>query len=137
MIKEIKVIKIIDEYNLVINIGFEDGVKLGDKFQIYQQGEKVLDPETNEYLGTLDIVKATIVANDISPKLTVCTNAATTSQFRKDFFESRNAISHGFQYISPIQRPLMIDPLQVTDSAYSKADKTIKVGDSVRKLDNY
>lgn len=134
MTKEIKVIKIIDEYNIVINIGFENGVKFGDKFQIYQQGEKLFDPETNEDLGTLDIVKATIIATSVSPKVTICKNALTTSQFQKDIFERRNMIAHSLQYISPIQRPLMIDPLQVTESIYSKADRTIKLGDSVRKL---
>lgn len=51
-----KVIKVIDEYKLVINRGSDDGVTKNDKFLIYHLGEELFDPDTKESLGELEIV---------------------------------------------------------------------------------
>lgn len=51
-----KVIKTINEYKLVINKGAQDGVVSSDRFLIYHLGEELLDPDTNESLGVLEIV---------------------------------------------------------------------------------
>ena len=51
-----KVIKIIDENTIVINKGKNDNIKNGDKFLIYKLGEELIDPDTNESLGYLEIV---------------------------------------------------------------------------------
>lgn len=51
-----KVIKIIDEYNIVINKGAADGVTLNDRFLVYRLGEELFDPDTNESLGILELV---------------------------------------------------------------------------------
>lgn len=50
------VAKIESDFRVVINRGFADGIKLDDKFLIYRLGEDVKDPETQEILGTLEIV---------------------------------------------------------------------------------
>lgn len=51
-----RVIKIIDKYKLVINKGSQDGVSVYDRFLIYHLGEKMIDPDTKENLGTLELV---------------------------------------------------------------------------------
>ncbi|WP_257446285.1 hypothetical protein [Archangium lipolyticum] len=51
---------VLDEYTVVINRGLIDGVKQGQRFLIYTlASETLLDPETNEPLGRLEIVKGT------------------------------------------------------------------------------
>ena len=55
--KQGKVIKIIDEFTVVINKGIEDSVKEGDVCLIYSIGDELFDPDTNESLGLLEIVK--------------------------------------------------------------------------------
>jgi hypothetical protein len=55
--KQGKVIKIVDEFTVVINKGIEDSVKQGDICLIYSLGEELFDPDTNESLGLLEIVK--------------------------------------------------------------------------------
>jgi len=52
-----KVIKIIDDYTIVINQGETENVKIGDLFLIYEIGEELFDPDTKESLGNLEIVK--------------------------------------------------------------------------------
>ena len=51
-----KVIKIIDEYNIVINKGAADGVTSNARFLVYRLGEELFDPDTNESLGILELV---------------------------------------------------------------------------------
>ncbi len=52
------VVKIIDEYKVVINKGEREGIKVGQKFLIYElEREEIKDPDTDEPLGHLEIVK--------------------------------------------------------------------------------
>lgn len=55
----IKVAKVIDRYTVVINRGEKHGIKVGQRFLIYSIGDEILDPDTNESLGNLEIVKGT------------------------------------------------------------------------------
>lgn len=64
-----RVAKIQNETTVVINRGADDGVKPGTRFLIYAVGEEVLDPETGESLGRLEIVKGTGRATHVQPKL--------------------------------------------------------------------
>ncbi|MBB3998618.1 hypothetical protein [Aureimonas pseudogalii] len=52
-----RVIKIIDPWKFVINIGLEDGVKNGDRFLIFGPGENLVDPLTRRDLGMLELVR--------------------------------------------------------------------------------
>ena len=52
-----KVVSIIDEFRVVINRGKDDGVTMGDRYLIYNLGEEVKDPDTNEDLGRVEIIK--------------------------------------------------------------------------------
>jgi len=52
-----KVIKIISEEQVVINIGSSKGVSNVDKFLIFLYGEELSDPDTGENLGKLEIIK--------------------------------------------------------------------------------
>ena len=51
-----KVIKVIDNYKIVINKGSLDGVEPNNMFLIYRLGEELFDPDTNESLGHLEFV---------------------------------------------------------------------------------
>ncbi|WP_051931100.1 hypothetical protein [Rahnella sp. WP5] len=54
----------------VINKGSSHGVYDGLKFQIIEFGEEIIDPETNESLGTLEILKGTAKVLHIQEKMT-------------------------------------------------------------------
>lgn len=51
-----KVVAVLDEYKIVINKGYIDGVSKADRFLVYYLGEEMFDPDTNESLGTLEII---------------------------------------------------------------------------------
>ena len=51
------VVKVIDDFKLVINLGEEDNILIGDKFLVYYLSEEdIIDPENNKSLGKLEYV---------------------------------------------------------------------------------
>jgi len=68
---QIIVIKVIDEYTVVINKGEEDGIRFNHRFLIYSlDDEPLIDPITKKTLGTLEIVKGTVKVKHMQPHLT-------------------------------------------------------------------
>lgn len=55
-----KIIRILSDEELLINIGKNQGAYVGEKYKIYEKGEEIQDPDTGENLGTLDYIKATV-----------------------------------------------------------------------------
>lgn len=84
-----KVIKVIDEYKLVINRGSNDGVTMGDRYLIYRLGEQMFDPDTHEDLGTLEIVCGEGKPEHIQEKFTTI---VTSMQSIK---KSKTVVKHG------------------------------------------
>jgi len=66
-----KILKILDQYRVVINLGSEHGVKEGMEFIIYEEGEMIKDPETGEDLENLEIVKGTVRVTTIQQKISI------------------------------------------------------------------
>jgi len=118
-----KIIKIIDEYEVVINVGSTSGFKIGDTFEIFVVGDIVFDPDTNKPLGTLDFIKARIKIKNLYEKMAVCTNVRNASS---SVIETVNLLTLGGG-----PQPLKVDTLQIS-GGYSEDDRTIKVGDLVR-----
>ncbi|ESX19684.1 hypothetical protein NKH47_02115 [Mesorhizobium sp. M1060] len=54
--KHPKVAKVISEYKVVLNVGKNEGVKVGQDYIIYRQGEEIKDPDTGEQLGIFEEV---------------------------------------------------------------------------------
>lgn len=54
--KPTKVAQIVDEYTIVINKGTKNKIFKGDIFLIYRLGDEIIDPDTKENLGNLEIV---------------------------------------------------------------------------------
>lgn len=67
-----KVAKILDEYNVIINVGREQGVVQGMRFVVFIEGDEVSDPDTRESLGKWEVVKGQIVATHVQDRISVC-----------------------------------------------------------------
>lgn len=57
-----RVARILNEFQLVLNVGARQGVKPGMRFVVYEEGEEIRDPENGEALGKLELVKAEVEA---------------------------------------------------------------------------
>ncbi len=80
-VKSIKtrVAKVIDEYTIVINKGLDDGIKPGQRFLIFAFGENIIDPDTKEDLGTLEIVRGTGKVTHLQEKIATVTSDMKSS----------------------------------------------------------
>lgn len=52
-----KVAKVIDDFSFIINRGSVHDVEIGNKYLIFYFGENIVDPDTREDLGALEIVR--------------------------------------------------------------------------------
>lgn len=52
-----KVIELVDSSTIVINRGSADGIKIGDLYLIFQLGKELFDPDTNDSLGLLEVLR--------------------------------------------------------------------------------
>lgn len=66
-----KIIKILDNKRVIVNLGYNDGIKKDMKFIIYDEGEEIIDPESNISLGKREIVKHKIKAIHIQEKFSI------------------------------------------------------------------
>ena len=70
-----KVIRIFDETTLLVNIGAKEGLKVEDRVVVVEKGEEVVDPDTGESLGALELVKTELVAADVQERLAILKTA--------------------------------------------------------------
>lgn len=64
-----KVVKVLDDYSFVVNRGSDNGFKVRDQFVVVSLGEPIKDPDTNEDLGQLEIVKGKAEIVHVQQKL--------------------------------------------------------------------
>lgn len=130
--KVFKVVKIVNEYRVVINAGKEDGIKVGNVFEIYQEGETVMDPDTKENLGTMDYIKATVEVIDLFPKMCACRNTDTTtvpSAISQAVLGFAGALENYGQVTKVAKLNVNVEDIS---GGYEDIDKKIHVGDKVR-----
>lgn len=84
-----RVVKVIDEYKLVINKGSHDGVTENNRFLIYRLGEELFDPETKQSLGTLELVCGEGSPEHIQAHLTTLVTS------KRETRQSKKVIKHG------------------------------------------
>ncbi len=74
------IVKILDDFTLVINKGSEDGVKKGDTFLVYYvEPEELIDPVSGESLGNLEIVRGSGSVTHVQEKMATIKSNRTES----------------------------------------------------------
>jgi hypothetical protein len=118
-----KIIKIINSYTVLVNVGYFQGVKKDMKFIIYSEGEEIIDPDTKESLGKIENVKARVAPLHIQE------NFSIMETYEKEFGGLRNLI-YDPEYAKkqkPLPLPKDMDNLNIS------TDKYVKIGDLVRQ----
>ena len=122
-----KVVRIIDSKSIVLNCGIEHGIKCGDKFDVFSIGKEIIDPDTNESLGTLDKVKDRLTAVSVLPKMCICQNPTSYAP-----------LNHLYSTLSDIiandSKVLNVDTNEMSNDLDS--DNTIRIGDKARLISN-
>ena len=82
------VARILDEFSVVINKGEKDGIKRGYRFLIYSECGEVVDPETKESLGNLEVPKGYAEVESLQERMTLIRSSefkSTSSKFHGGF----------------------------------------------------
>lgn len=79
MDKILKLIKIMNDFEVVVNVGSELYIKKDQELEVFIPGDEIKDPDTGKSLGTLDTIKAYLNVKHVFPKMCICINAETTT----------------------------------------------------------
>ena len=111
-----------NSFELVINRGSVDGVELGDTFIIYYiEPEELIDPETNESLGNLEVIRGTGVATNVQEKMaTIKSNRyeSTSGQITRrniNPFGGISALIGGETIEQPMKNLMPFDEAKIED----------------------
>lgn len=134
-----KVIKIIDQYSIVINGGLNDDVSIGDKIEIYLEGDEITDPfNNNEVLGTLDFIKDTLEVTEVYSKFSVCKKITIKKIHHPSAFQqalSQNVLSSLSGFAGTTETKILEEKLTIEESEVSgrkTGEKVLKIGDIAR-----
>jgi len=122
-----RVIEILDEYSILINYGRNDGANEDDEVRIISIGPEVIDPVTNENLGTLDSIKGTLTIVTAYDKFSLCKKIITTTQ---------NVLVSPlsqFKTTTKTTKTINVDKDCISNKK-TPDDNTIKIGDMVEIL---
>jgi hypothetical protein len=133
------IVKIVDEYLVVVNYGEKHNAREGDELEIFEVGETVFDPKNGEDLGTLDLLKGKIYVLNVYEKMSLCKSAeksvvlgptvslgSTLSSMLSNTYETKalnvntSQITGGYN----IDKELLInigDPVKITKSLYEES----------------
>lgn len=113
---------------VVINKGSNDGIKIGQRFIVYSVGKELFDPDTNESLGNLEIVKGTGTATHVQEKMTTITTDMYKKIPRK--ITSTTTLANALLGITPNKSKEYVEEFNETKIPF----KDVKKGDFVRPI---
>ena len=122
-----KVIRILDEYSLIINVGAKHGVKKGMKFIVYEEGDEIIDPETNKSLGKLEFVKGTIEVVNVQENFSL----AMSAEFYPE--TTIKELTFALTRFGGRRKRLPVDE-NVIEPLQTPVSNKIKVGDKVKSI---
>lgn len=70
--KDYIVVEVVNESEIIINYGLEDGAVVGQSVRIYEVGPIIKHPETGEELGTYDHIKGQLEVTTPFDKFSIC-----------------------------------------------------------------
>jgi hypothetical protein len=123
------VIRILNKYKLVIDVGKEDGIKEEDEFVVYTEGEEILGLG-GENLGKLELIKGNIEVIQVQNNYSICSSYE---------IEEINGLpmnllaDYGTKRVKKAV-PLNVDEEDFEDTVTSISEK-IKKGDLIKKID--
>ena len=136
-----KIVKIIDEYQVIVDAGSDDGIKCGTHFKVLSKPIEIIDKDTDINLGAIELDKAEIKATKVYDKMCICENAVnrsggiypTSSLIGGMGLNAINGTLNGMIEEEAIHEKLNINVNDLADSISYK-ETPIRVGDKVEKV---
>jgi hypothetical protein len=116
---EYKVVRILDEYRIIINAGTGQGITENDIFQIPGAGDNIYDPDTKELLGSLPVIKASVTPIEIFEKMSICKNVKVISSWNETLLGISATLTPKATKLnvdkSQMSNPELYEPIRVGD----------------------
>ncbi|KYC34466.1 hypothetical protein WA1_51670 [Scytonema hofmannii PCC 7110] len=81
--KQAKVAKVVNIYSVVLNVGSNNGVEIGDDYIIYRIGDEILDPDTGESLGEYEKIIGRGTITHVQDKISTLESSEIKDSGRK------------------------------------------------------
>ena len=78
-----KIVRILDDHTVVINLGLEHAIEDGMRFAIYSPADEIIDPDTELSLGSYRRRKGVVVVDEVHDRFSV----ASTPRIREETVE--------------------------------------------------
>ena len=129
-----RVAKILNEFQLVLNVGEKQGVKKGMMFVVYEEGEEIKDPKTGESLGKLEIVKGEIKVSHVQETLCFAQSKELPKQGAPTVLSAKLAevMLYSNSKLEKEREKLYVKP---SDVSVARASGPIAVGDLARSVE--
>lgn len=128
-----KVIKIVDEYMIVVDYGLKNNARVGDTLEIINTGVDILDPDNNYKLGTLDLIKGEVRVKHTYPNFSLCISnekVTITNPNIGNFSEAIHSFSRNFSTTE--MKALNVNTTQISGGYDKDTDLVINIGDPVK-----
>lgn len=118
-----KVADVLDDgLAIVINRGKKDGVSVGQRFLLYRLGGEVLDPDTRESLGNLEIIGGKAIVTHVQENMAIL----TSDEYE---FEPRRVIKRETNMFYFGEKEEVIEPQKKI-----KPLSTVAIGDLAKRI---
>lgn len=128
-----KIVRILDKRTVIINLGTNDGIDDSTVFRILSEPESIIDPDTNEELGKVNVVKSKVKAKTVNEKFTIATTNWTRRTYSfpvGDIFDSSNILGGSTKYEDVDHGELNVDDNEI-EPWKAKTEIPVKKGDVV------
>ena len=122
-----KVAKILNSRELVINRGTDDGVQQGMKFEVIDDFYEILDPDSNDLLGTFKRVKIRVKAAEIYERFSI-TRTYETYRVREP---SAIDVATSLHFPKTVTR---VRTISGSETDYEEGRSHVKIGDKVVQI---
>lgn len=133
-----KIAKIISTKQVVVNAGSNNGLEVGDTLEIIDKfgTDPVIDPDTGEELGTLDIPKGKVIVSKVYPNMAIADSPKVPRDaFTASLMTPNSDLANRLFGTNTMSKDLNVDPKQITGGIPSPTNSPIRIGDVVIKRD--
>src|SRR5262249_44636212 len=124
-----KIARILSPTQVILAAGSKQGVQEGMKFLIYELGDNILDPETGQVLGQLELIKGRVQVQHVQENLS---HAATPGKSVTEEVDPLAALSvmHPRRVTRFVQPELPVEGVMPIDQKL-----IVRVGDMARTIE--
>ena len=131
-----KVAKILNDRELVINLGSDIGVEIGMRFRVIEESEEVLDPDTNISLGNISRDKVRIKIAHVQPSLSIG-RTYETYRVSSGLFPNLGVLAALSQTYAPTTRVRTLrSSAEYRGREIEEEDSYVEIGDKVIQIDD-